>query len=314
MRPVNPNNKIFHVGKVTAELPKDSEEIPLHEVSVGGEPLVQFDNGVAVYDTTMSTVFGTQSLLNLRNRLKVSTDFEDVQVVGRIGASNEALGIDCAGKQTVLVQLAGTWTGTVTFEARGNSGNFQTINGVAPNGSALVSTTTANGIFRFNTGGHTRFQARFSTATTGTVQLALIASAELSLVSLGAPVQGSQLQPLTQRASSYELSTFDTYLSGTLTRPTVDPAPIAPSAPTLPSSYVSNFLGKFPQIYPRARVEIGGDQRLPLAQDPLTKRLSVQYDEGTRLLEEILLQLKMLNQATMQANNITPPRGWEEIR
>lgn len=305
--------------------------------SAGSEGVVLTQNEGALnelftYDTNLEKVFGASPLVT-DQRLDTNVRFTDRTVKGRLGAANEALGINCQGFPSVLVQISGVWVGTITFEATADGGNYQTINGLAPNASALVTTSTTNAVYRFNTAGHVRFQCRFSAYTSGTALITLIASGEQGSVMLSNNVQGilgSQNQALAQKATTYELNTVDTNLGRllgdavatvapiasamSLTRPAQEPQPIAPPLPIIAAPSVANaFLAKQPQYYARLRVEAGGDQKLPFAQDNLTNRLKVQYDEGTSLLEQILIQLKLLNQNTMIVNGITPPAGWEEI-
>jgi len=318
---------------VSGEGTVENPYVPLSDLAVSGVPVSagapvpvsvdtsQNDRELSeqfTYDTNLEKVLGTSSVVT-DHRLNTNVKFTDNTAKGRVGALGEAFGIDCSGCQTVLVQASGTWVGTLTFEARGDAGNWLPINGIAPNGTALVTTSTAGGVFRFNTAGHQRFQVRLSAYTSGTVFLTLIASAELS----GVFIQNAVAITGTVATSGTDANVSN-LLGATaaspvtnwaaLTRPAIEPVPIVPQAPIRPTAYPTNLISRQPQMYSRLRVEIGGDQKLPLAQDPLNKKLLVQNDKMESLLEELLMQTKYTNQILMQAYTITPPDWWETVR
>ena len=74
----------------------------------------------------------------------------------------------------------------------------------------------------------------------------------------------------------------------------------------LPATYPNNYLSKLPQYYSRLRVEAGGDQKLPLAQDQNTNILRVTDDDNFQLLEAILCELKTQTLIMAEAFNISP--------
>ena len=297
----------------------------LSQLNIGDVVLLQDESTGELYtqDRNLANILGGVQLSDNDGYLKDKMKFDDKVIAGRLGVLGEALGIDCKGYSTVGVELSGTWAGTITFEGRTDTGNYVVINGMATNGTTLVSSTTGNGVFRFSTAGIIRFQIRFSAFTSGTLLATLEASAEIGAVALSAPVSGSQTQPLTQRSSTFELTTFDTNVSAILGNAvlyrlgnisTIDPI-IAPTVNiTQPTTYADNRYAKYPQTLPRLRVEIGGDQKLPLAQEITSNRLLIAQPEIYSMMEAILLQLKILNQMYVNVNGNTPPPGWEEIK
>ncbi len=68
----------------------------------------------------------------------------------------------------LAVQLSGTWTGTVTFEATVNGGNWIPWESIA-----VTSTATSNGISQFPAVGITSFRVRGSSTITGVVEVAI---------------------------------------------------------------------------------------------------------------------------------------------
>lgn len=297
----------------------------LSQLNIGDVVLLQDETTGELFtqDRTLAMVLGGRPVTDGDGYLKDKMRFDDKIISGRLGVLGEALGIDCKGYSTVGVELSGTWAGTITFEGRTDTGNWVVINGLATNGTTLVTTSTTNGVYRFSTAGIIYFQIRFSAFTSGTLLATLESSAEIGMVGLSNPVSGSQTQPLSQKSSTFELNTYDTNVSTILGNSvlyrlgnlsTIDPI-VAPTVNiTQPTTYADNRYAKYPQIQPRLRVEIGGDQKLPLAQEISSNRLLISQPEIYSLLEAMLLQLKISNQMHVDVNGNTPPPGWEEIR
>lgn len=160
-----------------------SEKIPLNQL-----PGTDF-NEQATYDTNLAQVFGTQPIQGPTGRIKVDNLPTDVVFQGSVAATRTTFAVPCAGYATATVQLGGTWTGTVTFEGVA-SGSATTANdpvlsvaGVNPQNLSLgqATTATANAIFRFTVSGLSRFQVRFSTATSGSPQVSITLSQQPSV-------------------------------------------------------------------------------------------------------------------------------------
>lgn len=80
----------------------------------------------------------------------------------------------------VAVQLTGTWSGTVTFEATVDGTNWVSLQlnpTTALAAASLTATATANGVWVGKTFGVAGVRASFSTATSGTVAITLRYSA-----------------------------------------------------------------------------------------------------------------------------------------
>jgi len=90
-----------------------------------------------------------------------------------LDAADEAARLDVRGYGAVGIQLTGTWVGTVTFEATIDGVTWVALNMVPSNSATAASTSTANGAWTANVAGYTTVRARFSTATSGTVQVYL---------------------------------------------------------------------------------------------------------------------------------------------
>lgn len=288
-----------------------------------GIPFPQGENGVMqVEDLSIDNIFGTTPLYSKdTGRLMTEMQNRDVFLSKPIAGANSEFSVDCIGFSSCAIQISGTWAGTQTFEASIDGGTWGNIFGQPNSGVAPVSTTTASGIWRFSIAATARIRVRFSTYTSGTaiIGIRLSSSPIVPQIVSGAttPVSGSQ-STLNQRATTFEANTYDTNLAtilGTsvLVNPQAEPAKVAPVAPTIPASYVANFLGMQPQRLPMVRVQAAGSERVPFTQQPNTYELNVVAVQTNQLLEKILFQLMIQNQMYMNTNNIAPPSGWEEI-
>src|SRR5439155_25646402 len=88
--------------------------------------------------------------------------------------------LDGAGSGTLVIQVTGTWTGTLTFNGSTfiDDTNYQTINCTLTNGTSAQTTTAANGVFACAVAGLRRAQVIFTAYTSGTavVQLHAVAA------------------------------------------------------------------------------------------------------------------------------------------
>lgn len=259
------------------------------------EPLIE----QYTYDTNLEKVLGSQPLVD-GGKLKTKAVSDDIKITGRIGASNECLGIDCKGYTTVSIQISGSWSGTIYFEGTTDGGIFAYVTCVLPQASGGVGSyyTTSNGIYRVNVSGLTRFQCRFATYTSGT--------ALITLVVTNSPIN-----------VPYDTNLYAILGSSALYRSPQSPMLMAPPTPTIPSSY--SMAGQaYPQLYgqifTKLRVEASGDQQQPFAQQLYSNAQKVVWDDLYRLMENIYLQIALSNQLEMIKQNLPFPNGWEEIK
>ena len=87
-----------------------------------------------------------------------------------LNAAEEALTLTALTADSVVLQVTGTFTGTITFEASVDGTNYVAIAMKASSqttATTLVSTTTAVGVFSLNIQGFPNFRARMSAYTSG---------------------------------------------------------------------------------------------------------------------------------------------------
>ena len=238
-------------------------------------------------DENLRKILGTEVLVTRSKKLNVNA-IPDYYITSTTLAlvTNASFMSDVSGYSSLGIQISGTWTGTISFEGSVNGGEFVALNGIAINGTAIVSSATANGIYRFNVAALLKVQVRFSTATTGNPTVMLIASPEPSSLILNT---------LTLPAITGAVTTTDSVLPSSITTQAT-PAKVIPVAPTLPTSGINNFLASyFPQIFQRLRVESAGSNKTPFKQEDNTDKLTVGNDEERVLLQNILRQLEISN-------------------
>ena len=123
---------------------------------------------------------GQALLLDASGNLKVTGAGTDTSASGTVQNNNDAASIALpGGLSTALVQILGTFVGTLNFEASPDSGTtWYAIQGNAVGTSTIATTATAPGAWRFNIAGFTNFRVRFSPVTSGSAAITLRVSAE----------------------------------------------------------------------------------------------------------------------------------------
>jgi hypothetical protein len=272
----------------------------------------------------LQNVLGNTSLVGRSGGLKVEDQYLDVSVNGTITTAQSQIAANFNGKSVAVIQIAGTWAGTLTFEGTATLGDWVTISGQLINGAISATSTTTNGIFRFNVTGLTGIRARYTTYTSGAPTITINVSAAPTGTHPNVSVIGSQSTAITQRATTFEALTYDANLAtvlgtGTVISPQAVPLPIAPVAPTANAGAVGNLFNNIPTIFPRIRAEIAGSERLPFAQEKNTNKMQVTNDDAIILLKQILNALKVMNCFTLQQldyngfKNLQVPVGYEDI-
>jgi hypothetical protein len=92
-----------------------------------------------------------------------------VQGSGTMTAQDQTVSASIGGYGAVGVQLTGTWTATVLFEATVDGSVFQAAECWPSNTSTQVTSSTANGVWHCPAGGFTQFRVRANPYTSGTI-------------------------------------------------------------------------------------------------------------------------------------------------
>jgi hypothetical protein len=257
------------------------------------------------YDANLAEVFGSAPLA-LEGLLRTLTQPRRMpSVVNILLGANSEIRIPCEGANTVAIQTDGTWAGTLTFQASINGADFVSVAAAPVAGGSSINTATANGAWIVNCAAFSFVRVVWTTYTSGQVRVFLRADA----------ANGS-VPPSNQATADANLPTilgsYQLYSLAISDAPQQVVAPIV--NPTQPTSYAAPIFWRWPQRVRRLRVEAGGDQGLPLAQDPNTKRLIVDAPELRSLLEELLMQQALTNQLLAQAFALPLPSYIPELR
>ncbi len=87
-----------------------------------------------------------------------------------VTATGNGSAFDCAGMDTVCMQITGTFVATVTFESTLDGTNYETIGGALLTDNVLASTASNTAdIWRFDARGVRALRARVSAYTSGNV-------------------------------------------------------------------------------------------------------------------------------------------------
>ena len=252
----------------------------------------------------MNRVLGSESLVGQTGSLKVETLLPQRSLSSTlIGLGNE-IRIDVSNLNTTSVQLSGTWVGTVTFQCSINGAGFVPVQALPAAGGAIVNTATANGVWKIDTPAMKCVRVLFTAYTSGTCLVSFIGSVASSIqnIATSLAVTDAQLATLYGNANLYSPALSDAKQQ--IVAPIVNP--------TQPSSYVGNLFSRYPQKYRRVRVEVAGDEGIPIKQDPYTGNIIVDTPAIYSMLESLVYQQSLTNRLLAQAFNLPLPKDLKE--
>ena len=278
-------------------------------------------NSENTYDVNLQEVLGNQRIVNAGNvKTEVTKYVDSPTKFMSFNVINQELGIDCNGWATAIVDISGTFVGTLNFEVSFFDGQWIPLSGNNAGSNLVNNIITVAGLVRFSIAGATKFRVRSTVLTSGTAIVTLKTSTA-PFLTIGNTIIGTV--PVSGTGIGTSDANIVTLLGATgasptalnasaLVRPAQEPAPIAIPAPVQPATYPSNFISRLPQYYARLRVESGGDQKLPFAQEQNNNRLITSDEEAFSFFESIDLELKALNYMIMNAFNVSPP-SWYNV-
>jgi hypothetical protein len=144
-----------------------------------------------------------------------------------------------------VIQLAGTWAGTVSFEATADGLNWVALNGVKSNATTPVSSATSNGAWVFGIAGFIAFRAYTTALASGRVKVTLRADPAAAGGPGGGGGGGGGVVQLSDGVDPAILATVKDYTSSkpvavVLTAPTTGDPYEASGAPSSGTSTLSN--------------------------------------------------------------------------
>lgn len=105
-----------------------------------------------------------------------SASGQDATVTANVAGADQATTLNLNGFGTAAVQVTGTWTATLTFEATVDGTNWFTINVFKVSDFSAVTTTAANGQWMTGVAGYRSVQVRASAYTSGTAVVTIRAA------------------------------------------------------------------------------------------------------------------------------------------
>lgn len=147
----------------------------------------------------------------------------DTTLQNAVSATGNGATLDVSGVGTIAIQIIGTFSATITFEANIDGTNWVSILGVSAQTGSAATSTTGMGMFRFSVAGYKQFRARvtWTSGTSVTVIAHTLPDSAPALVSPNVTQSGTwTVQPgNTQNTTPWLASPIATTIDVTVTRP-----------------------------------------------------------------------------------------------
>lgn len=155
--------------------PISAAALPLPTGAATQATLASVDGKLPALDTGYVPVLVKNGQLEITNDtgnpLPVGTAAQ-LNVTGSASANNtDLISVACDAYRSVNFQITGTWAGTITFQVSNDNTNWIAVNAIASNGTAAVTTTTANVVAYSALSGVQYFRVRFTAYTSGTATI-----------------------------------------------------------------------------------------------------------------------------------------------
>lgn len=207
----------------------------------------------ALYDASGNAVYGSagtpgSAVLSIQGvvggtSIPVTLSQTDRTATGAI-TSTQTVQVNSQGSASTGLQITGTWTGTIVFEASVDGTNWNPVNGITPTTGASQTSTTTNGNWEIASAGYQLVRVRGNTVATGSATAYLNSGAGTQVVEIGAPLPAgtNTIGAVTQGTSPWVTSVSGTVavtqstspwvVSGTVTSNQGSPNTLANAWPT----------------------------------------------------------------------------------
>lgn len=148
-------------------------------VSADGDSVYVWGDRRGAIKTVMVDDDGMSTMDNTRNALRVTSTVSGVirqTATGSLTAPSQSVILDVGGYGSVGIQVTGSWSGTLGFDASIDGTNFVDLQVVPTTGTTAVTTTTINGIWYALAGGLNKVRVFSDALASGTAVVILQAS------------------------------------------------------------------------------------------------------------------------------------------
>lgn len=112
-------------------------------------------------------------------------------ISGSIPAAAQTIDLTSPNSATEIVEITGTWIGTLVIEGSNDGSTYYTIDSTNRSTRLIVTSITANGSFQANTNGFQFLQIRSSAWTSGSATITVYGSDATSLISTDTLLRGA---------------------------------------------------------------------------------------------------------------------------
>jgi hypothetical protein len=181
--------------------------------------IIRYSNGGGTTFLNASIPAGTNTIGAVKSTI--------VQAgITNLTALNQAQQLTMQGESGMAVQLAGTWTATVSFEASNDATNWTTINAQRAGDNAISQTvvnSTNNDLYRIGVSGFGYVRIRTSAYTSGTVVVTSVTSfaSSTTVLSASIPAGTNNIGKITAGSSTTGGATMFNLVSAATTNATL---------------------------------------------------------------------------------------------
>lgn len=223
----------------------------------------------------------------------------DITGSGAISALNQLVLVQMNGVSTIIVNIFGTWVGTLTFQGSIDGVTWIAITG-QNSGGTFASTTTVNATFILTIGGYSRFRIIATAWTSGQASINYNVSCGENLSVVIQPTAASLQMTATQGTAASLANAWSTKITDATNGPVAVKASGITPLTTDASMVVSlspntwSLVGAVPKTNPVPVASLDITNTLASISSTLLNgqaRLQVNDDQSRLLLEQVLLLL-----------------------
>lgn len=144
---------------------------------------IKSGNPTTIATTVTDVAPATQNITVVDSGSSTTAGANSQSIITGSPTANSAASFAISGQDTIIVQVSGTWTGTLQAEISQDSGTTWYIRGVHQAGTSYTAAAfTANFAGGLNIGGYTNFRIRATAAMTGTATVKVTESQNLNSI------------------------------------------------------------------------------------------------------------------------------------